>query len=344
MLEHFGLISFDDGGQSVGHIPEKADIRHREAFIGPDIEVQHPKQRLIRQNRQAALLMPGQFLQPHVMARIVGIRQNRLLGFGDPATETGAERYRGAGIQQRIVKSGVALQAQSAQCFIGQKDGALILGGQPGNLQDTLQYVGQLLHQGTGLQGDTQQIADDALRLASLTFAIFGLAPFFYFPLQFGCALFQAGGTLLDTPLQLIVELHGFLFYQLAPGDVDAATGKAKEKAVVGVTRQASFVHPAIGAFVADQAKFGGIGFPAQKGILEVLPVVDHILLMNAVSPAAAKFLFQNPAPKIEPGLIEENPFILGVGHPQQAGDRIGDKAELLLMLFKIGFVQLRQV
>src|SRR3977135_213748 len=76
-------------------------------------------------------------------------------------------------------------------------------------------------------------------------------------------------------------------------GDVNARADVAKERAVVGKTRDTRIQNPAICAITSSQAVFHAELLPRFESIRVNVQTAGRILLVYALSPAGAQLLFQ---------------------------------------------------
>ena len=115
---------------------------------------------------------------------------------------------------------------------------------------------------------------------------------------------------------------RSILFEQI--GDIHAGADIAAEVPARPITRHSLIGNPAVFSIMPPQTVLRGEGIARGENIAVALRCLVPIVRMDALPPAAPKFLLHGATGKLEPGFVEEGATLVFAGHPDQDRRGIG--------------------
>src|ERR1700691_537029 len=132
----------------------------------------------------------------------------------------------------------------------------------------------------------------------------------------------------MDKVRLCLAQFLSLLFRASEICDVNIGSDVAGKFSSAGVSRNATFHHPAVFPTRAPEPVLHAERPSRFEGRQEAIEAPLHVVRMHALNPSRAYLLFHRSAGEVEPGLIEIVAKAIRSGHPNQYRRRVGHRLE----------------
>ena len=157
------LLAADGSGQHVGHGGEKGLFRRFASMPFVDIKAQRADRMVARSDRNAIMAVRRHPRITGLVASVDAVGEDDFPRTGGMAAMAAAQRHFAARREQFRGQPAMGFHDQCFRVLLGEKDGPLRLQAEPGQREEQVERVLQLLFERRPFQRDVQDIAQDDL-------------------------------------------------------------------------------------------------------------------------------------------------------------------------------------